>query len=200
MLMKLHIQGLNFSYGEKKVFEDTNIDLSADKITVLFGKNGTGKSTLLKLIAGIERCDEGDILFSDKNGSIFAPKGMIAYLGHKLVLKEELTVEQNISFWSDFYQNTLDENNFQLLEIDRLRYLNVSELSQGQKKKLAFMRVLLSNKPIWLLDEPLSNLDMDSTETIKKLISDRLSADNLVLVTSHTKSIFSKEQIITLGN
>lgn len=200
MLMKLHIQGLNFSYGEKKIFEDTNIDLSADKITVLFGKNGTGKSTLLKLIAGIERCDEGDILFSDKNGSIFAPKGMIAYLGHKLVLKEELTVEQNISFWSDFYQNTLDENNFRLLEIDRLRYLNVSELSQGQKKKLAFMRVLLSNKPIWLLDEPLSNLDMDSTETIKKLISDRISADNLVLVTSHTKSIFSKEQIITLGN
>ena len=200
MLMKLHIQGLNFSYGEKKVFEDTNIDLSADKITVLFGKNGTGKSTLLKLIAGIERCDEGDILFSDKNGSIFVPKGMIAYLGHKLVLKEELTVEQNISFWSDFYQNPLDENNFRLLEIDRLRYLNVSELSQGQKKKLAFMRVLLSNKPIWLLDEPLSNLDMDSTETIKKLISDRISADNLVLVTSHTKSIFSKEQIITLGN
>jgi heme exporter protein A len=200
MLMKLHIQGLNFSYGEKKVFEDTNIDLSADKITVLFGKNGTGKSTLLKLIAGIERCDEGDILFSDKNGSIFSPKGMIAYLGHKLVLKEELTVEQNISFWNDFYQNTLDENNFRLLEIDRLRYLNVSELSQGQKKKLAFMRVLLSNKPIWLLDEPLSNLDMDSTETIKKLISDRISADNLVLVTSHTKSIFSKEQIITLGN
>ena len=94
----------------------------------------------------------------------------------------------------------MDENNFQLLEIDRLRYLNVSELSQGQKKKLAFMRVLLSNKPIWLLDEPLSNLDMDSTETIKKLISDRISADNLILVTSHTKSIFSKEQIITLGN
>lgn len=200
MLMKLHIQGLNFSYGEKKVFEDTNIDISADKITVLSGKNGTGKSTLLKLIAGIERCDEGDISFSDKNGSIFSPKGMIAYLGHKLVLKEELTVEQNISFWSDFYQNTLDENNLRILETDGLRYLNVSELSQGQKKKLAFMRVLLSNKPIWLLDEPLSNLDMDSTETIKKLISDRISADNLVLVTSHTKSIFSKEQIITLGN
>lgn len=200
MLMELHIQSLNFSYGEKKVFEDTNIDLSADKITILFGKNGTGKSTLLKLIAGIERYDSGNISFSDKNGSIFSPKGMIAYLGHKLAIKEELTVEQNVSFWSDFYQNTLDENNFRLLEMDRLRYLNVSELSQGQKKKLAFMRVLLSNKPIWLLDEPLSNLDIDSTETIKKLISDRISTNNLVLVTSHSKSIFSKEQIITLGN
>lgn len=200
MLMELHIQGLNFSYGEKKVFEDANIDLSADKITILFGKNGTGKSTLLKLIAGIERYDSGIISFSDKNGSIFSPKGMIAYLGHKLAIKEELTVEQNISFWSDFYQNTPDENNFRLLEMDRLRYLNVSELSQGQKKKLAFMRVLLSNKPIWLLDEPLSNLDIDSTETIKKLISDRISTNNLVLVTSHSKSIFSKEQIITLGN
>ncbi len=198
--MEVHIQGLNFSYGEKKVFEDTNIDLSADKITILFGKNGTGKSTLLKLIAGIERGDSGNISFSDKNGSIFSPKGMIAYLGHKLAIKEELTVEQNISFWSDFYQNTPDENNFRLLEMDRLRYLNVSELSQGQKKKLAFMRVLLSNKPIWLLDEPLSNLDIDSTETIKKLISDRISTNNLVLVTSHSKSIFSKEQIITLGN
>ncbi|MEL0231705.1 MAG: heme ABC exporter ATP-binding protein CcmA [Hyphomicrobiales bacterium] len=198
--MELHIQGLNFSYGEKKVFEDTNIDLSADKITILFGKNGTGKSTLLKLIAGIERGDSGNISFSDKNGSIFSPKGMIAYLGHKLAIKEELTVEQNISFWSDFYQNTPDENNFRLLEMDRLRYLNVSELSQGQKKKLAFMRVLLSNKPIWLLDEPLSNLDIDSTETIKKLISDRISTNNLVLVTSHSKSIFSNEQIITLGN
>jgi heme exporter protein A len=198
--MELHIQGLNFSYGEKKVFEDTNIDLSADKITILFGKNGTGKSTLLKLIAGIERGDSGNISFSDKNGSIFSPKGMIAYLGHKLAIKEELTVEQNISFWTDFYQNTPDENNFRLLEMDRLRYLNVSELSQGQKKKLAFMRVLLSNKPIWLLDEPLSNLDIDSTETIKKLISDRISTNNLVLVTSHSKSIFSKEQIITLGN
>ena len=200
MLMELHIQGLNFSYGEKKVFEDADIDLSADKITILFGKNGTGKSTLLKLIAGIERGDSGNISFSDKNGSIFSPKGMIAYLGHKLAIKEELTVEQNISFWSDFYQNTPDENNFRLLEMDRLRYLNVSELSQGQKKKLAFMRVLLSNKPIWLLDEPLSNLDIDSTETIKKLISDRISTNNLVLVTSHSKSIFSNEQIITLGN
>ena len=125
---------------------------------------------------------------------------MIAYLGHKLAIKEELTVEQNISFWSDFYQNTLDENNFQILEMDRLRYLNVSELSQGQKKKLAFIRVLLSNKPIWLLDEPLSNLDIDSIETIKKLISNRISTNHLVLVTSHSKSIFSKEQIITLGN
>ena len=97
--MKLSINGLSFSYEDKIIFDGLSLNLSSEKISVLIGQNGVGKSTLLRIIAGLEEQDKGEITLSNNSNDQILIRGNISYLGHKLALKENLSVHENINFW-----------------------------------------------------------------------------------------------------
>ena len=196
--MKLYIQDLNFSYDNGLIFNNQTHTLSSNRITLLLGQNGSGKSTFLKIIAGLEKPNSGSIKLRDNNDKSLKFNGNISYLGHKLALKEELTVQENIKFWHNFYGKDLLAREFEELGLDKLSSMIVSNLSAGQKKKLALYRILMSNKDIWLLDEPFSNLDKKAYAYLKELLLMRLNNDIIIIITSHSKLDLVDKMIINL--
>ena len=196
--MKLYIQDLNFSYDNGLIFNNQTHTLSSNRITLLLGQNGSGKSTFLKIIAGLEKPNSGSIKLHDNNDKSLNFNGNISYLGHKLALKEELTVQENIKFWHNFYGKDLLAREFEELGLDKLSSMIVSNLSAGQKKKLALYRILMSNKKIWLLDEPFSNLDKKAYSYLKELLLMRLNNDIIIIITSHSKLDLVDKMIINL--
>ena len=196
--MKLYIQDLNFSYDNGLIFNNQTHTLSSNRITLLLGQNGSGKSTFLKIIAGLEKPNSGSIKLRDNNDKSLKFNGNISYLGHKLALKEELTVQENIKFWHNFYGKDLLAREFEELGLDKLSSMIVSNLSAGQKKKLALYRILMSNKKIWLLDEPFSNLDKKAYAYLKELLLMRLNNDIIIIITSHSKLDLVDKMIINL--
>lgn len=196
--MKLYIQDLNFSYDNGLIFNNQTHTLSSNRITLLLGQNGSGKSTFLKIIAGLEKPNSGSIKLHDNNDKSLNFNGNISYLGHKLALKEELTVQENIKFWHNFYGKDLLAREFEELGLDKLSSMIVSNLSAGQKKKLALYRILMSNKDIWLLDEPFSNLDKKAYSYLKELLLMRLNNDIIIIITSHSKLDLVDKMIINL--
>ncbi len=196
--MKLYIQDLNFSYDNGLIFNNQTHTLSSNRITLLLGQNGSGKSTFLKIIAGLEKPNSGSIKLHDNNDKSLNFNGNISYLGHKLALKEELTVQENIKFWHNFYGKDLLAREFEELGLDKLSSMIVSNLSAGQKKKLALYRILMSNKDIWLLDEPFSNLDKKAYGYLRELLLMRLNNDRIIIITSHSKLDLVDKMIINL--
>ena len=196
--MKLYIQDLNFSYDNGLIFNNQTHTLSSNRITLLLGQNGSGKSTFLKIIAGLEKPNSGSIKLRDNNDKSLKFNGNISYLGHKLALKEELTVQENIKFWHNFYGKDLLAREFEELGLDKLSSMIVSNLSAGQKKKLALYRILMSNKDIWLLDEPFSNLDKKAYGYLRDLLLMRLNNDRIIIITSHSKLDLVDKMIINL--
>ncbi len=196
--MKLYIQDLNFSYDNGLIFNNQTHTLSSNRITLLLGQNGSGKSTFLKIIAGLEKPNSGSIKLRDNNDKSLNFNGNISYLGHKLALKEELTVQENIKFWHNFYGKDLLAREFEELGLDKLSSMIVSNLSAGQKKKLALYRILMSNKDIWLLDEPFSNLDKKAYGYLRELLLMRLNNDRIIIITSHSKLDLVDKMIINL--
>jgi|TARA_B100001063_G_C16759378_1_gene555098 heme exporter protein A len=196
--MKLYIQDLNFSYDNGLIFNNQTHTLSSNRITLLLGQNGSGKSTFLKIIAGLEKPNSGSIKLHDNNDKSLNFNGNISYLGHKLALKEELTVQENIKFWHNFYGKDLLAREFEELGLNKLSSMIVSNLSAGQKKKLALYRILMSNKKIWLLDEPFSNLDKKAYGYLKELLLMRVNNDIIIIITSHSKLDLVDKMIINL--
>ncbi len=197
--MKLSINGLSFSYEDKIIFDGLSLNLSSEKISVLIGQNGVGKSTLLRIIAGLEEQDKGKITVSNDSNDQILIRGNISYLGHKLALKENLSVHENINFWEKFYKCVITDNHHKELGIDKLLNRKIRDLSQGQKKKVALLRILMSDKKIWLLDEPLSNLDEQAANYFKNTFMSKVSDHKLILITSHTKLNMKNESSIYIG-
>jgi heme exporter protein A len=197
--MKLSINGLSFSYEDKKIFEGLSLNLSSKKISILIGRNGVGKSTLLRIIAGLEEQDQGKITFTNNSSDQLQIRGNISYLGHKLALKEDLSVQENINFWIKFYNCIPPYADHKELGIDGLRYQKIRDLSQGQRKKVALLRILMADKKIWLLDEPLSNLDEQATNYFKNTLMAKVQDHKLILVTSHMRLNMKNESCIYIG-
>ena len=197
--MKLSINGLSFSYENKKIFEDLSLNLSSEKISVLIGRNGVGKSTLLRVIAGLEEQDKGKIILSGTSNDPIPIRGNVTYLGHKLALKEDLSVQENINFWEKFYNCLPHDNYYKDLGIEELRSHKIRDLSQGQKKKVALFRVIMADKKIWLLDEPLSNLDEQTVDYFKNTVLSRVDGNKLILITSHKSLNMKNENTICIG-
>ncbi len=197
--MKLSINGLSFSYIDKKIFEGLSLNLLSKNISVLIGRNGAGKSTLLRIIAGLEEQDKGELNLRDNSNDKVPFRGNISYLGHKLALKEELSVQENITFWERFYNCRLPYDDYKNLGMEDLGLQKVEDLSQGQKKKVALFRIIMANKKIWLLDEPLSNLDEHTTDYFKNYLLSKIHDNKLIIVTSHARLNMKKESAIYIG-
>ena len=189
--MTLLVKNLSCYLTGRKIFSDISFSLKTGEILKISEENGSGKTTLLRTISGLSSFDSGEILINKKE---------IFLLGHNAGIKQNLTVEEDLEFWSNFYQNEHDDRILKKLSLNSKIHSQCRYLSQGQKQKLALTRLFCSNKKIWLLDEPFSFLDEETCNFLLKKIKNHCENDGITIVVSHLNLIQNPNQSIVLGD
>lgn len=196
--MQLQINNLEFSYEKNTdLIKDFNLQVKKGEIIALVGRSGSGKSTILRLISGLEVPDKGEIklngeILVDKNKFLVPEKRKIGMLFQNYALFPHLTVYQNISFGiENLKRNLKDKRVKKLLELIDLkgyekRYPH--QLSGGEKQRIALARTLAINPKLLLLDEPFSNLDTELKEGIRSQLKNIIEKVNITtILVSHDK-------------
>ena len=188
----LTIQDLSYAYSDRFLFKNLSFHLNPGEVIKISGANGSGKTTLIKILTGILKNYKGKI--SIKNEEEKPLKNLsdeIFYMGHKNALKENLTVQENLQH--DFRLLNSNKNELDIylekLNLNEFLFTRVSELSEGQKRKLILACCLASNSSIYLLDEPFINLDADSQEIIMEAMDSKIHNGAAVIFTSHDQNI-----------
>lgn len=183
----IHIHNLHFAYGKKQVFTHLNLQLQPGHIYGLLGSNGTGKSTLLRIIAGLLSPWQGTVKVADHIPGQRTP----AFLQEVFFIPEDFSLP-NLSI-SDFVRNTapfypaFQHTHFvqHLAEFSLLPQQQLQELSYGQQKKVLISFALACHTTLLLMDEPTNGLDMRSKSTFRKLIAGAMEADKYILISTH---------------
>ncbi len=179
----LQLEGVDSGYEGKAVLHNISFTAKESSVYVVLGPNGAGKTTLFRTIAGILEPMKGKVLLDGKEISSSELKGSINYLSHFNALPEEMSVWEALEFYSQI-EGGDPERVIGMLGLDGMRSKRISELSQGQKKRVSIAKVFLKERSLYLLDEPTANLDPGLSKEIRDIIL-RLSKDKLVLYSSH---------------
>lgn len=185
-MMTLSAEALRCQRGGRAVFDGLRFELAAGHALVVTGRNGAGKSSLLRMIAGLLRIAAGRLSLT--GGDPERGIGEQAhYLGHNDALKPSLTVSENLSFWSAYLGGS--ENTAGALAavgIEALADLPAAYLSAGQKRRLSIARLVSIPRPLWLLDEPTSALDTAAQAMLLDLMRKHLSQGGMIVAATHT--------------
>ena len=187
----LLINNLSFSRNETKIFENLNLSLSNKKIIQIKGRNGSGKTTFLKVILNILEPNNGEIIWKGKNikKNIFDFYKQTTFIMDNNTSTRELSVEDNINFWRGLSSSKLNnEEIFELLNklnIEKYYKTKVMYLSSGERKKLELIRLILEQKKLWVLDEPFNHLDELSIKILNQTFLDHINNDGMILFASH---------------
>jgi ABC-2 type transport system ATP-binding protein len=183
-LPTLELNDVNSGYNGQAVLHDISLKLTEPSIYVVLGPNGAGKTTMFRTIAGILEPYKGKILLDGENTTTSSKaRKRISYLSQYNAMPEEMTVYEALRFYSAIEGGDPDKA-IDLLELGQLRDKRFSDLSQGQKKRAAIAKVFLSERDLYLLDEPTANLDPGVSKEIRDIII-RLSKDKMILYSSH---------------
>jgi heme exporter protein A len=186
----LSVTMLACSAGEHRLFAGLTFALKAGEGLVVTGPNGTGKTTLLRTLAGLRQPDSGTVVLEGKDGlssdGVLPVRQATHYLGHRDGLRSALTVRENLTFSRIMVgPATAVSQAAERLAILRLLDLPVAVLSAGQRRRAALARLLVSHRPLWLLDEPTAALDSASHTIVETLISEHLDAGGMVISATH---------------
>ena len=169
-------KNLSYKINEIKLFQNLSFSLNEGSAIHVLGSNGSGKTSLLKIISGLTRQTKGSI---EKNNN-----KDICFIGHKNALKQYLTVEDNLLLLEIETHNSL-KSYLQLLGLEKLLDVMVANLSYGQQKKLALLRLFLNDSDLLVLDEPCVGLDKKSQNILCSFLSDELIAKKALIFSSH---------------
>ncbi|MDR3470611.1 MAG: heme ABC exporter ATP-binding protein CcmA [Devosia sp.] len=197
----LTIENLSVERGGRLVLAGLSFAVEAGKALVVTGPNGAGKSTLIRTIAGLLHPSAGTIRLEGGDADLNVAE-QCHYFGHQDGLKSALTVAENVAFWRDFYGRTAFSIIAALEEVglDRLIDLPAGYLSAGQRRRLAFARLLASQRPIWLLDEPTAALDTGSEQRLTDCVNRHLGAGGLVVAATHAPLALAAKATLALGH
>ena len=185
------VKDLSIQRLEKKIFENISLSLAPGNITILKGKNGSGKTTLLKAILNIIDPSFGSIYWKGKllKRNLYDFYNHVTYIPDTTSSLKKLTVKDNINIWKRFFISDTShkqiETALKTLQLDNYLNKKVGTLSFGETKKLEFLRLIIENKKVWILDEPLSNLDDDSIELMKRTFEDHCAKEGSIIFSSH---------------
>ena len=201
----LTIENLVCSRGDRTLFVDLNAQLSEKQCLHVIGSNGSGKTSLLRILTGLAPAESGQVLWNQSkinNNSDYLSSH--AFIAHKDALKNELTAIENLRFYQRLNlsdQTNSDQANnaakskselesqlddcLDQLEILHCADLLAQQLSFGQRRRLAFARLLLKPYKIWILDEPFTGIDARGRELIEALLKNHLENDGMIILTHH---------------
>jgi heme exporter protein A len=163
------------SRGGRLIFSNLSFTLKSGDFIDLRGPNGAGKSSLLRLLAGFDQPASGSLVVS-------AP---VIHIGHADAIKTALTVKENLDFWASCFGSSETTKALAAFSLNALADDPAALLSQGQKRRLALARLIIANRPIWLLDEPTVGLDAASLENLRDLIHRHLANSGAVIAATH---------------
>lgn len=179
---------LNKFFGDKKVLTDINLTISRGKIVGLLGKNGMGKTTLIKLINDLLTKTSGEILVNGKPVGVES-KLSISYLPERIALDKSMTVAKVIEYYSDFYSNFDSEKAKKLLlDLDLDITQKLSKMSKGMQEKVQLVLVMSRKADLYILDEPLGGVDPATRDYILDTILTNFSEGASVLISTHLVS------------
>lgn len=191
--LKKNFRGVDIAAerGDRRLFEGIHFDLEPGQLLQVAGRNGCGKTTLLRILCGLSRPRQGEVYWGDEPiRSIDGGIGVcLGYLGHQNALKEDLSCEENLLFAGRLGGFTTDpEAAREMLErlgLGGYEDVPTRFLSQGQKRRVALSRLLLNRLPLWILDEPYAALDTQVIEVLKQSIEAHLDAGGMIIITTH---------------
>jgi heme exporter protein A len=196
--MQLSADNIACVRGGREVFAGVSFSVGGGEALLVTGRNGAGKSSLLRVIAGLVRLSGGRL---DLDGGADASVGEQAhYLGHQDAMKPALSVLENLTFWADYLGargNPITA--LKTVGLDALAGLPAAYLSAGQKRRLSIARLLAVKRPIWLLDEPTSALDAPSQAMLAKVMQAHLRSRGLIIAATHGAIGLPRARQLRLG-
>ena len=198
------VKDLSIERSNKKIFENVNLSLGSGKIILLKGVNGSGKTTLLKALLNLIEPSSGAIYWKGKllKKNLYNFFNHVTYIADRTSSLSKLSVQENIKIWKKIFlsniSNSQVENILKTLKLDIYLNQKVNSLSFGEKKKLEFLRLIIEDKKIWILDEPLSNLDDESINLIGQTFEDHRSKEGSIIFSSHQESEINVSEEVLL--
>ncbi len=198
------VKDLSIKRSNKKIFENVNLSLGSGKIILLKGKNGSGKTTLLKALLNLIEPSSGAIYWKGKllKKNLYNFFNHVTYIADRSSSLSKLSVQENIKIWRKIFISNISDtqvkNILTTLKLDIYLNHKVNTLSFGETKKLEFLRLIIENKKIWILDEPLSNLDNESIDVIAQTFEDHRSKEGSIIFSSHQESEINVSEEVLL--
>jgi len=191
--MKLVAKNLSVDRGWRRIVESLDFSLESGKALIVSGQNGSGKSTLLRAIAGLLPISAGELTLESEGKTITRSReiaGQMHYLGALNAMKPALSVGENLAFWQGFLKG---DDNIGLAVRDALSGVGLAHvidlpfgyLSTGMKRRAAIARLLVVEKPIWIVDEPTSGLDEKSAKLFTRLAADHCKKGGILIAATH---------------
>ena len=191
--------------SDRIIFQRLSFSVKDGEVLYLKGPNGCGKSSLLRIMAGLLKPTEGVLYWNEENisKSIGSYLGEFQYIGHQNAIKGALSVKENLEFWAKIYNlkynNIAIDDALQAFRLDGLADLPARFLSAGQKRRLNLCRLSATNSRIWLLDEPSTSLDDAGSLCLKELITSHLDRGNMVIMATHEPNL-ENDNILNLAD
>jgi heme exporter protein A len=184
--MRLSATDLACRRGGREVFAGVSFSVAAGESLTIRGRNGAGKSSLLRMAVGLVRIAGGRLALEGGDPELTVGE-QAHYLGHLDALKPSLSVEENLRFWSDFLGAAAVDlgEPLRAVGLDALAHLPAAYLSAGQRRRLSIARLLAVKRPLWLLDEPTSTLDAAAQTKLGEIMQAHLAGGGIILAATH---------------
>ena len=196
----LQVKNITKSFDKKKIIDDVSFNIPSGKIVGLLGKNGCGKTTILKMINDLLTIDEGEILINGEKVGV-KTKAVTSFLPERTYLDSDQTIGEIFKFFEEFYPDFDRQKAENLLkDLDLDITAKISKMSKGMKEKVQLILVMSRTAKLYILDEPLGGVDPSTRDHILKTILSNLNDDSSLLITTHIISDVEKilDQVIFL--
>jgi heme exporter protein A len=182
----LKVQRIRFQYSQHRLLNHVSFTLSQGELLHIKGPNGVGKTTLLKVLCALHRPLKGNILYDNQSidEDLSAYHAALYFIGHSPGFHGALTVSETLASYQDLSQNSISSV-LKACDLWSLRSVSCRFLSLGEKKRVALSRLMLQDRPLWILDEPYTGLDAKGCDWVNQLICQQMERGGSVILTAH---------------